>query len=264
MVLPHAAARSTPALLFSRSASRSLFLPLVPRASYPFSPSQGSRALHSSSSRQTSLLLGDRRSSAGESTLSRIGVTPRPLQTYNRGSIRLLTTKREKVKVLLVLYDGGKHAEQVRNPYSRTRCCLFCVWLAPIILCHSMSWSLALAQGSVPGLDMSAAFPASVLLLPCRQADEGWVVGGDALVWIAMRGSSRWSTTLLGKLQSWASWAGTALWGQGFGVLSGWWGLVLALPAVLATLPPCLPRSLQRPASTTVSALCLAWDENHL
>jgi hypothetical protein len=29
-------------------------------------------------------------------------------------SIRLLTTQREKVKVLLVLYDGGKHAEQVR------------------------------------------------------------------------------------------------------------------------------------------------------
>lgn len=28
-------------------------------------------------------------------------------------STRLLTTKREKVKVLLVLYDGGKHAEEV-------------------------------------------------------------------------------------------------------------------------------------------------------
>jgi len=135
MVLPHAAARSTPALLFSHSASRSLFLTLVPRASCPFSPSQGSRALHSSSSRQASLLLGDRRSSAGESALSRIGVTPRPLQTYNRGSIRLLTTKREKVKVLLVLYDGGKHAEQVRNPYLAPGVVCFACWL-PSILSH--------------------------------------------------------------------------------------------------------------------------------
>lgn len=30
------------------------------------------------------------------------------------GSIRTLTGVREKVKVLLVLYDGGKHAEEVR------------------------------------------------------------------------------------------------------------------------------------------------------
>jgi formate dehydrogenase len=30
------------------------------------------------------------------------------------GSIRTLTAKREKVKVLLVLYDGKKHAEEVR------------------------------------------------------------------------------------------------------------------------------------------------------
>lgn len=31
----------------------------------------------------------------------------------NHLGIRTLTGKREKVKVLLVLYDGGKHAEQV-------------------------------------------------------------------------------------------------------------------------------------------------------
>ncbi|KAI4867700.1 hypothetical protein F4820DRAFT_184561 [Hypoxylon rubiginosum] len=30
-------------------------------------------------------------------------------------STRLLTTQREKVKVLLVLYDGGKHAEEVSS-----------------------------------------------------------------------------------------------------------------------------------------------------
>lgn len=32
-----------------------------------------------------------------------------------RASTRLLTTQREKVKVLLVLYDGGKHAQEVSN-----------------------------------------------------------------------------------------------------------------------------------------------------
>ena len=30
-------------------------------------------------------------------------------------SVRLLTTRREKVKVLAVLYDGGKHGEEVRS-----------------------------------------------------------------------------------------------------------------------------------------------------
>lgn len=33
------------------------------------------------------------------------------------GSIRTLTGKREKVKVLLVLYDGKKHAEEVRSVF---------------------------------------------------------------------------------------------------------------------------------------------------
>lgn len=35
------------------------------------------------------------------------------LRYHNLGSIRTLTAQREKVKVLLVLYDGGKHAEEV-------------------------------------------------------------------------------------------------------------------------------------------------------
>ena len=35
------------------------------------------------------------------------------LRHNNLGSIRTLTGKREKVKVLLVLYDGKKHAEEV-------------------------------------------------------------------------------------------------------------------------------------------------------
>lgn len=41
-------------------------------------------------------------------------------------SFRALTTAREKVKVLLVLYDGGKHAEQVSFPFS------FLSYLPPI------------------------------------------------------------------------------------------------------------------------------------
>lgn len=44
--------------------------------------------------------------------LSTTGVVPGPLKHHGE-SIRLLTTQREKVKVLLVLYDGGKHAEEV-------------------------------------------------------------------------------------------------------------------------------------------------------
>lgn len=35
------------------------------------------------------------------------------LRQHQLGSIRTLTGKREKVKVLLVLYDGKKHAEDV-------------------------------------------------------------------------------------------------------------------------------------------------------
>jgi formate dehydrogenase len=38
------------------------------------------------------------------------------LRRNNLGSIRTLTDKREKVKVLLVLYDGKKHAEEVSHP----------------------------------------------------------------------------------------------------------------------------------------------------
>lgn len=38
-----------------------------------------------------------------------------PLQLRIPASTRLLTTKREKVKVLAVLYDGGKHAQEVRK-----------------------------------------------------------------------------------------------------------------------------------------------------
>lgn len=37
------------------------------------------------------------------------------LRQHNLGSIRTLTGNREKVKVLLVLYDGKKHAEEVSS-----------------------------------------------------------------------------------------------------------------------------------------------------
>jgi hypothetical protein len=39
---------------------------------------------------------------------------------HQLGGIRTLTSIREKVKVLLVLYDGGKHAEEVSSPPSPT------------------------------------------------------------------------------------------------------------------------------------------------
>jgi formate dehydrogenase len=46
--------------------------------------------------------------------LSRGALPLAPRHSNNHiGSIRTLTGKREKVKVLLVLYDGKKHAEEV-------------------------------------------------------------------------------------------------------------------------------------------------------
>jgi hypothetical protein len=51
-----------------------------------------------------------------------------PFNTSKFGPLisqRLLTTQREKVKVLAVLYDGGEHAQQVRtNPQSFAPHCL--------------------------------------------------------------------------------------------------------------------------------------------
>jgi hypothetical protein len=38
-----------------------------------------------------------------------------PAVTNQMGQVRLLTGEREKVKVLAVLYDGGKHADEVRS-----------------------------------------------------------------------------------------------------------------------------------------------------
>lgn len=82
--------------------------------------SASARALSTSSSAFTSRA----------STTCRAGLTSRPalapksstsLSLSSRSpfgapaSIRSLTGQREKVKVLLVLYDGGKHAEEVRD-----------------------------------------------------------------------------------------------------------------------------------------------------
>lgn len=81
--------------------------------------SASARALSTSSSAFTSRA----------STTSRAGLTSRPALAHKssapfslpsrnpfgaHASIRSLTGQREKVKVLLVLYDGGKHAEEVR------------------------------------------------------------------------------------------------------------------------------------------------------
>lgn len=65
-------------------------------------PRQASRSLYTAS-KQTA-----RRSLSSESALHRCRY-----QTRNHIGIRTLTTEREKVKVLLVLYDGHKHAEEV-------------------------------------------------------------------------------------------------------------------------------------------------------
>jgi formate dehydrogenase len=73
--------RSIGRLARNPAASRSLFTAAVARPT-PFVVSRGAQALHQ----------------------------------HNLGSIRTLTGKREKVKVLLVLYDGKKHAEEVNNP----------------------------------------------------------------------------------------------------------------------------------------------------
>lgn len=48
---------------------------------------------------------------AGLANSSKLGSFTKP--RLMPSSIRTLTTAREKVKVLLVLYDGGKHAQEV-------------------------------------------------------------------------------------------------------------------------------------------------------
>lgn len=88
-------------MVLSRPISRCLPLAsrvgLVPSSRY-LSTSRASKLLSSSSissvSHTSKLFAG-----------SQIGRVP--------SSFRALTTAREKVKVLLVLYDGGKHAEEV-------------------------------------------------------------------------------------------------------------------------------------------------------
>jgi len=51
------------------------------------------------------------------------------LRHHNLGSIRTLTGKREKVKVLLVLYDGKKHAEEVRSPICQLSSSINCSFI---------------------------------------------------------------------------------------------------------------------------------------
>ena len=104
MVLP----RPPPSLLFAR--------PLASSSSSLASRFAGSRALRGTArtyqtARQQPLLFKGKRTGAAAAVLdSNIGLG---LGSSGIGSIRRLTTQREKVKVLLVLYDGGKHAEDV-------------------------------------------------------------------------------------------------------------------------------------------------------
>jgi len=59
------------------------------------------------------------------SKLSSTTSSPVSRPQFQPSSIRALTTAREKVKVLLVLYDGGEIAKEVSLPFSRFCCNLF-------------------------------------------------------------------------------------------------------------------------------------------
>jgi hypothetical protein len=68
------------------------------------------------SSRAPSLLLASVSRHARTTGLASRGGALNPPKFSPLLTQRLLTTRREKVKVLAVLYDGGKHAEEVRSP----------------------------------------------------------------------------------------------------------------------------------------------------
>lgn len=72
------------------------------------------------------------------SKLSSTTSSPVSKPQFQPSSIRALTTAREKVKVLLVLYDGGKHAEDVSAQFSRIL--LLFVRLCSIE-CPSIRWA---------------------------------------------------------------------------------------------------------------------------
>ena len=103
-------------VLLARSAS--LFPSRLPSLLAPVSRSGAWRAALHTHARPSGAYLLSRRSAP------RLG--PRGSQV----TTRLLTTQREKVKVLLVLYDGGKHAEEVRRIFS----------IEPLLV-HSLSLS---------------------------------------------------------------------------------------------------------------------------
>lgn len=88
------------------ASSRSLARSLGPLASR-------SRAFQSSAASR-SLSTATARGQAKSTTLLRPAAATRTSSLLSTGSsFRMLTTQREKVKVLLVLYDGGQHAKDV-------------------------------------------------------------------------------------------------------------------------------------------------------
>lgn len=111
MVLPRVACSPTPSMLFVTRC-----LPSRSPLATSRSVSSGLRAFHHGSSVSLSmrqqLVAGTRRSAGGLVPTNKLAISGKT------DSIRLLTTQREKVKVLLVLYDGGKHAEEVRRSLS--------------------------------------------------------------------------------------------------------------------------------------------------
>lgn len=88
------------------SSSRSLARSLGPAASRL-------RAFHSSSSASRPSLSAAAQAALRSQTAA--ARAPRPFlgSAMSKTSVRMLTTQREKVKVLLVLYDGGQHAKDV-------------------------------------------------------------------------------------------------------------------------------------------------------
>jgi hypothetical protein len=97
------------------------------------------------SSRAPSLLLASVSRHARTTGLASRGSAFNPPKFSPLFSHRLLTTRHEKVKVLAVLYDGGKHAEQVRSPTPLFRSLLLCLWPLPIPH-HSRAAGLSLSQ----------------------------------------------------------------------------------------------------------------------
>jgi hypothetical protein len=95
--------------------------------------------------------------------------------------IRSLTSQREKVKVLLVLYDGGKHAEEVREPFSPIPLTLAfspfqCRFHKNAVWCGG--WGVLLHYTELPRMPLSPPPSSSRAFVPVQRNSafsRGWV-----------------------------------------------------------------------------------------